>query len=62
MIAAELDKDPDLLLALAGKVSTGLQLISRERPRLFAGLTRYLKDLPEKAILEVTREVRDGGW
>ena len=61
-MAAEFDEDPDLLLALAGKVFSDLQLIIRERRRLFSGLIRQLKERPEEAILRVTREVRDGGW
>lgn len=61
-LAADLGEDPDMLLALAGKVSSDLQVIIRERPRLFAELIRQLKDAPEDAILKVVREVRDGDW
>ena len=61
-IAAELGEDPDLLLAMAGKVSSDLQAIIRERPKLFADLLRQLKHAPEDAILRVVREVRDGDW
>src|SRR5687767_4229454 len=45
-LARELDEDADMLLALAGKVSSDLQRIIRKRPRLFAQLLRELKDLP----------------
>jgi transcriptional regulator with XRE-family HTH domain len=61
-LAKELGEDPDMLLAMAGKVSSDLQAIIRERPRLFAELIRQLKNAPEDAILRVVREVRDGDW
>ncbi|HSO79282.1 MAG TPA: helix-turn-helix transcriptional regulator [Chromatiaceae bacterium] len=62
LLAAELGEDPDVLLAMAGKVSKDLQVIIRARPRLFADLIRQLKDLPDDAILRVVRVVRDGDW
>ena len=61
-LAAELGQDPDVLLALAGKVSGDLQEIIRKRPRLFADLIRQLKEAPDDAVLRVVREVRDGDW
>ena len=61
-IANELGEDPDVLLALGGKVSGDLQDIIRKRPRLFADLIRQLKEAPDDAILRVVREVRDGDW
>lgn len=61
-IAAELGEDPDMLLAMAGKVSTDLQEIICRRPQLFANLLRELKDAPDNAILKVVREIRDGIW
>jgi len=61
-IALELGEDPDVLLALGGKVSSDLQLIIRERPKLFSDLIRQLKSQPEEAILKIVREVRDGDW
>ena len=61
-LAAELGQDPDVLLALAGKVSGDLQEIIRKRPRLFADLIRQLKEAPDDAVLRVVREVRDGEW
>ena len=61
-LAEELNEDPDLLLAMAGKVSSDLKNIILRRPRLFADLLRQLKDAPEDAIHQVVREVRDGGW
>lgn len=61
-LARELGEDPDVLLALAGKVSTDLQEVIRKRPELFATLIRELKDMPDHAVLRVVREVRDGNW
>jgi transcriptional regulator with XRE-family HTH domain len=61
-LARELGEDPDLLLALAGKVSAELQQIIVNRPKLFAQLIRELKDLPDHAVLRLVREVRDGNW
>ena len=61
-LARELNEDPDVLLALAGKVSADLQSIIRKRPKLFAELIRQLKDMPDRAVLRVVREVRDGDW
>jgi HTH-type transcriptional regulator, competence development regulator len=61
-LAKELGEDPDMLLALAGKVSEELQAIIRKRPRLFAQLIRDLKKMPDHAVLRLVREVRDGKW
>jgi transcriptional regulator with XRE-family HTH domain len=61
-LAAELGEDADVLLALAGKVSSDLQAIILRRPKEFAELIRQLKDAPDHAILKVVREVRDGKW
>ena len=61
-LATELDQDPDVLLALAGKVSGDLQEIIRKRPQLFAELIRQLKEAPDDAVLRIVRVVRDGQW
>ena len=61
-VARELPLDSDLLLAMAGKVSSELQTIIRKRPKLFADLIRALKDQPDHAVLRIVREVRDGNW
>lgn len=61
-LADELGEDSDVLLALAGKVSSDLQAIIRKRPKLFAQLIRELKNAPEHAVLRIVREVRDGKW
>ena len=61
-IARELDEIKDVLLALAGKVSTDLQEAIRKRPKLFAQIIRDLRRLPVHAVLRLVREVRDGKW
>ena len=57
-----LGQDPDILLALAGKVSSDLQQVIRKRPKLFAELIRELANQPDNAVLRLVREVRDGQW
>lgn len=61
-LARELEEDPDVLLAMAGKVSSDLQRAIRKRPELFAALIRELKDAPDHAVLRLVREVREGNW
>ena len=61
-LARELGEDPDVFLAMAGKVSSELQEIIRKRPKLFADLIRRLRDAPDEAIFRVVRVVRDGEW
>lgn len=61
-LAVEIDVDPDVLLALAGKISSDLREAIQRRPALFAELIREMKDLPDHAVLRLVREVRDGDW
>ncbi len=61
-LAVELGEEPDLLLAMAGKVSRELQEIIIRRPQLFAELLRQLRRAPDDALLRIVREVRDGDW
>jgi len=61
-LAGELGEEPDVLLAMAGKVASDLQEIIRKRPQLFADLLRGLRQAPNHAVLRVVREVRDGDW
>jgi transcriptional regulator with XRE-family HTH domain len=61
-LASELGIDADVLLAMAGKVSSDLREAIRKRPELFGELIRQLKDMPDHAVLRVVREVRDGVW
>ena len=61
-LAGELGEDADVLLALAGKVSSDLAEIIRKRPQLFGQIIRELAEMPDQAVLRVVREVRDGDW
>ena len=61
-LAEALGEDQDVLLAMAGKVSSDLLKVIRDRPALFAELIRKLKTEPDHAVLRVVREVRDGDW
>lgn len=61
-LAEDLSEDPDMLLALGGKVSAELQAIIRRRPKVFSDLLRGLRDAPDDAVLRLVREVRDGEW
>jgi transcriptional regulator with XRE-family HTH domain len=61
-LAHILGEDADVLLAMAGKVSSDLQEAIRRRPQLFAQLIRELRDMPDHAVLRIVREVRDGDW
>lgn len=62
LLADDLNEDPDVLLALSGKVSNDIQEIIRKRPALFAQLIRELKDMPDHGVLRIVREIRDGDW
>ncbi len=61
-LANDLNEDPDILLALSGKISQDIQEIIRKRPLIFAQLIRELKIMPDNAVLRIVREVRDGHW
>lgn len=61
-LAEVIGEDKDVLLALAGKLSSDLQQIIMQRPSLFAELLRQLRKVPDHAILRVVREVKDGQW
>jgi transcriptional regulator with XRE-family HTH domain len=61
-LAREIGEDPDVLLAMAGKISGDLRTAILARPKLFAELIRAIKDAPDNAVLRVVREVRDGNW
>lgn len=61
-LAEELDVDGDVLLAMAGKVSSDLREVIRRRPKLLGELIRGMKELPDHAVLRLVREVRDGDW
>ena len=59
-LAEELGKNPDALLALAGKVSSDLLAIIRERPTVVAELLRAVRALPAKKVSAISRQIRDG--
>ncbi len=55
-IAAILDIDVDVLLALAGKVSSDLSEIIREHPRELAALLRTTKGMTADDVANLARE------
>ena len=61
-LAEELGENPDVLLALAGKVSSDLLAIIRERPTVVAELLRALRGLSAKRVSAISRQIRDGDW
>ena len=61
-IAKELGEDPDALLALAGKVSSDLTQIIRERPAVVGELLRSIRRVPAKRVAQMSRQVREGNW
>jgi transcriptional regulator with XRE-family HTH domain len=62
VLADLLGADRDVLLAMAGKVSSDVLEVIRNRPVLFAELVRRLKEEPDHAVLRVVRDVKDGDW
>lgn len=61
-LAAALDQDADVFLAMAGKISAELRAVILARPKLFADLIRAVREMPDHAVLKVVRDVRDGDW
>lgn len=61
-LAFDLGEDPDVLLALAGKISADLRAAIVARPQLFAELIRAVRTMPDHAVLRIVRDVRDGTW
>lgn len=55
-IAKELGKDPDVLLALAGRVASDLEKIIQQKPREMATFLRAARGLPAKDIEKLTRQ------
>lgn len=56
--AGVLGEDPDVLLAMAGKVSSDLQDAIRERPALYAELIRTMKKVPDETLRGMVKESR----
>lgn len=61
-LAADLGEDADLLLALAGKVSSDIRDIVMKRPILFAELIRGLSDVPDNELAVLVGRIRNGEW
>lgn len=61
-LAHDLGEDPDVMLAMAGKISADLRSAILARPQLFAELIRGIKSMPDTAVLRIVRDVRDGNW
>lgn len=64
-LAAELGEDPDVLMAIAGRVSPELAEIVCARPRRFSKLLRQLRKATEEEmdqVIQAARNVRDGNW
>lgn len=61
-LARDLGDDPDVVLALAGKISGDLRAAILARPQLFAELIRAARTMPDHAVLHLVRDVRDGTW
>jgi len=55
-LAAELQTDPEILLAMAGKVAADVRAIIRERPQLMAATVRALEKLPETSVRRLLDE------
>lgn len=61
-IAHLLDHDADVLLAVAGKVSSDLSQAIIKRPELFSRLIREVNDAPDDLVIRILGEVQDGKW
>ena len=61
-IAQRLGLNPDVTLAMAGKISSELHAAIVRRPELFARLIRTITEQPDDAIIKIVEEIRDGEW
>ena len=57
-IARALDQDPDVFLALAGRIGSDLRRIIHRQPRQAAKLLRAIDGLPKDAIEELVEAAR----
>lgn len=57
-LARELDEDPDVLLAMAGKVAGDLQEVICRRPRLMAQLIRQVESMPDTGLRKLVTTAR----
>ena len=58
-LAEELGEDPDLLLALAGKVSSDVAQVILDRPTLIASLIRTLARVPDKSVRTILKYLNE---
>ena len=61
-IANVLGQDPDVLLAVAGKISSDLRQTIIKRPELFSRLIRVVNEAPDDLVVRILEEVHDGKW
>ena len=61
-IANVLERDPDVLLAVAGKISSDLRQAIIKRPELFSRLIRAVNEAPDDLVVRILEEVHDGKW
>lgn len=62
VLARDLGEDPDVLLAIASKISTNLKEIVLRLPRFSTEPRRKLKNAPDNALLKRAPQVREGKW
>lgn len=61
-LSRDLGADPDVVLAAAGKIASDLRDAILARPKLMASLIRNARHLPDDAVVEIEREIKDGNW
>ena len=61
-LAADLGEDPDVLLALAGKLASDLREAIIQRPILFAELIRNWGDLSDQELAKRVNKLRSKQW
>lgn len=61
-LAGVLDVSPDVLEALAGRMSEGLLEAVKRHPEEFVTLLKALQKAPKQTLVRAARAVRDGDW
>ncbi len=61
-LAADLDENADVLLALAGRLASDVNQAIIQRPILFAELIRTWSDLSDEELTELLDQFRKGQW
>ena len=59
LLAEELEINPDILCALAGKVRSDVLEIIRRRPAMIAPLVRRLDEVPDGFLREILRRTEE---